>query len=155
MKKRGMKSQAERLSRQVGRWPVPSWRPNWVVSGLPVIREYSEGLGESWLESHVNDVWRTHHVRVCSSPNLAARMAAGDLKERWDPPNVRWKTPQNWVEPFSITAHTGMELTGKVHDDLLLFEPTHEGAWLEPTVIAVLQVRCAAASGIPWNSGSA
>ena len=112
-------------------------------------------MGESWLESHVNDVWRTHHVRVCSSPNLAARMAAGDLKERWDPPNVRWKTPQNWVEPFSITALTGMELTGKVHDDLLLFEPTHEGAWLEPTVIAVLQVRCAAAGGIPWNSASA
>ena len=82
-------------------------------------------------------------------------MAAGDLKERWDPPNVRWKTLQNWVEPFNITAHTGMELTGKVHDDLLLFEPTHEGAWLEPTVIAVLQVRCAAAGGIPWNSASA
>jgi hypothetical protein len=31
----------------------------------------------------------------------------------------------------------------------------HEGAWLEPTVIAVLQVRCAAAGEIPWNSGSA
>jgi len=43
-------------------------------------------------------------------------MAAGDLKERWDPPNVRWKTPRR-VEPFSIPAHTGMELTGKVNDD--------------------------------------
>jgi hypothetical protein len=53
------------------------------------------------------------------------------------------------------TNERQMELTGKVHDDLLLFEPTHEGAWLEPTVIAVLQVRCAAAGGIPWNSASA
>ena len=48
------------------------------------------------------------------------------------------------------------ELTGKYFDDLLLFEPTHEGAWLEPMVMTVLQeVRCAAGSGIPWNSGSA
>jgi hypothetical protein len=57
---------------------------------------------------------------------------------------------------FQYRRHTGMELTGKFLDDLLRFEPTQEGAWLEPMVIAVLQeVRCAAGGGIPWNSGSA
>ena len=60
------------------------------------------------------------------------------------------------MEPFSIAAHTGMELTEIDLDDLLFFEPTHESAWLEPMVMNVLQeVRCAAAGGIPWNSGSA
>ena len=79
------------------------------------------------------------------------------------------------MEPFSSAAHTGMELTEIDLDDLLFFQPTGEGAWLEPMVMNVLQeaqrtscawlepmvmnvlqeVRCAAGGGIPWNSGPA
>jgi hypothetical protein len=70
--------------------------------------------------------------------------------------NVTWKTLQNCVEPFSIAAHMGMELTERDLDDLFFFEPTHEDAWLEPMVMSVFQeVLCAAGGGIPWNSGSA
>jgi hypothetical protein len=87
-----------------------------------------------------------------SSGTDGSRLHQGEVGS----PNVSWKTLQNCVVPFSIAAHTGMELTGKFLDDLLRFEPTQEGAWLEPMVIAVLQeVRCAAGGGIPWNSGSA
>lgn len=108
---------------------------------------------------------------------MASRRPQGEVGS----PNGRWKTLQNWVEPFGITAHTGMELTRKdLDDDLLVFEPTHnsdsganeghstrllpqqkllnfvDDAWLEPIVMAGLRdERCAADGGIPWNSGSA